>query len=266
MAMHKEASIYSLLFACLNSLILLALPICVNAKEEIKIGISNLPPYTIVNENYVSGIDIDVAVLMAKKLDLKIKYIICPWKRCLMHMRKGDVDMLPGVIKRPEREEYMHFINPHYVQGKNAFYIHKDNALKIKHYADLKDLKIGIERGSKLFEPFDSDTNLIKYEVTDLLQAIDMTQVKRLDTFVASSIVSDYLLLNHYPVGEFKKSKYQYKGKSALAYFALSRKSRYVKQYAFFDNTMRKIVNTGEIEIILKRFSKKGSIQKYNIN
>jgi len=230
---------------------------------KIRLGLSEFPPYIIVNGNKVSGIDIELAHLIADRLNLEIEYYQCSWKRCLSYMKHGTIDVLTGMFKRPEREKYAHFITPHYVQGTQAFYLLNKRDLEINTYDDIRNLKIGIERGAGNFEPFDSDPSLRKYDFNTRKQAVKLVLKGWLDTFISATIVTDYYLLQNNLDTQIRKSNFRYQGKTALAFFAISKKSRYASDLQKFDKVLNDIVSEGGVDAILTKYSQGGDIREF---
>ena len=174
--------------------------------------------------------------------------------------------MLTGVYKRPEREAYMLFLTPYYFEATNSFYIRSESSLNIKQYDDLKKLKIGLERGTQAFEPFDSDINLDKYEVNKLSQAMKMTTLARLDTFIGATIPTNYLLLKTNNQNNFKRASFAIKSKKTYAYFTLSKTSKYHTKLDKFNKALKYLETSGEIKKTFKLFSLGGDIPKYPID
>ena len=82
--------------------------------QELIVAIDDFPPWNITTSEPISGINVDILTELSQRLDLQLSFIKCPWKRCLKMMRSGQVDIIPGLLKRAEREEYMEYINPPY--------------------------------------------------------------------------------------------------------------------------------------------------------
>ena len=103
----------------------------------IKVAVEHFPPWSFTKPT-VGGINIEIINKLCKKLNLKIEYIKCPWNRCLHLMENGEADMLSGVLKRPEREKYLHFITPPYkTKSTKAFYLKKKGGVILKKFEDL---------------------------------------------------------------------------------------------------------------------------------
>ena len=245
--------------------VLLCLPILGHSKDKVSIGIADFPPYVIINNDRVSGIDIDIIQLLARKLNLDVHYTVCPWKRCLSYIKTGHVDLLPGVLYRPEREEFIAYIKPHYIQDEKAFYTPVRSSLKIDQYSDVKGKTVAMVRGESAFEPYDSDKSLVKTEVNHISQAIEMSLLSRVDTFLASTIVADYTLSKRGQYDDFIKSEFRYKGTTAQGHFAISKKSSLLKRLDEFSTAMAEFKSSKAFIEINHRYSHAEDIKEYRL-
>ncbi len=85
------------------------------------------------SKNY-SGIDVDIIKEIARRLNLKVTYNEGSWKRCLVMLENGSSDILSSVLKTPEREEYMYFVEPPYItHSPTAFYLKKGKGILYKN-------------------------------------------------------------------------------------------------------------------------------------
>ncbi len=160
----------------------------------------------------------------------------------------------------------MHFVTPHYVQREKTFYLSTQNNVQINSYEALHGLSIGVERGAKSFKPFDSDGSLEKIEINELIQAIRMTMRGRLDTFISSIPVTDYLLMKNDLLGHFRKSKLRYRGAAELAFFTLSKKSKYAQKLVEFNYVMKQARADGTIDKIMTKYATGMDIHAYLMN
>lgn len=67
---------------------------------------------TSMAEGWENGPDAQILKAVAKELNLDIVFSPAPFKRRLLMMKNGELDMICGLLKRPEREAYIHFVNP----------------------------------------------------------------------------------------------------------------------------------------------------------
>jgi len=197
------------------------------------------------------GAGFDIITLATKKLGWKVDYWECPWKRCLLMMESGDVDIKGNLYKTPEREVFMVYIEPPYFGERVVFYFLKGKGVQVKEYNGLKGLTIGVEIGAKYFEPFDSDATLDKFEVPFQEQRFNMLQLGRIDTFVADEINIDALLKDSEFKDQFEKAPYRVN--AGNDYFAISKKSPYAKDRFKFGEVLKLLIESGNIKEIFKK-------------
>lgn len=72
----------------------------------------NYPPYlsatlsTDSDSQHKQGLLADLLNASAQQLDIEIKYISAPWKRCILFMKTGSVDALLSAVHDPSREAW----------------------------------------------------------------------------------------------------------------------------------------------------------------
>ncbi len=219
--------------------------------QVLNIAVTHLPPSRIIEGENVEGIFIDILEAIFYPMHLKLEYTIAPFKRCLVYLKDGDVDMYIGLFKRPEREKYVYYIEPPF-QNKTvkAFYLRKGEGDRIQQYEDLYTLKrgIGVRSGFKTFPRFDEDEKLQIQSVRTDKQNLMKLESERIDAFVQTEEVADYLVATLGFVGKFEKAPYKYDALNP-AYIAFSRKSPYMSRIQ-------------EIEVAAKRFVEAGNVQR----
>ena len=227
--------------------------------DELVVALSNIPPWSITKEGSCEGINIEVLKIFSSKLGIQFKYVICPWKRCLAMMENGEADLMGTLLKSPDREIYMHYIEPPYWEkSRKVFFLQKGKTHLLKKHADLHDLTIGALRGAKYFPAFDNDPKIVKYEVAKPIQMLRMLEKGRIDAFIGAQLPMEYRLLK-YPEfeGKFEKATYMHETKSSV-YMAISKKSKFADRMPCFNKVMKQLVLDGEVvKIIDDLFSMK---------
>ena len=105
----------------------------------------------VANENR-NGLDSQILKAIANRLNAKLFILDAPFKRRLYLIKDGTIDLMAGLLKRPAREEYIHFIHPPYKnRSDTVFFIPKGKSTLIHTYGDLYPLRIGTTLGSKYF-------------------------------------------------------------------------------------------------------------------
>lgn len=220
--------------------------------QDLRMAVSHWPPWTI-NESTaspgdISGVDVEIVRAIAELMDLSVTLIPCPWKRCLLMMEQGEIDIATSLQKRPERERYMsYFDQPYKTLIRRAFYLRKGEERNILSYEDLAGKLIGYELGSKQFVRFDQDESLRKYPVPHPIQAFKMLASGRLDAVVMTESVGDYLVVTNGLTTQIGKAPYFHQKRSP-AYLAISKKSSLVPRIAEFNDAFAQLVEAGFVE------------------
>ena len=127
------------------------------AKEcTLRVGWEPWPPYMEKGANgKMTGIDGEVAQKVLTSIGCKIVWKEVVWKRHLLLMQAGDLDVALGASKTPDREKWGYFSRRPYRQETMALFVRKGEAPKfaIKSIDDLSTLiraskfKLGITLG-----------------------------------------------------------------------------------------------------------------------
>ncbi|WP_281555844.1 transporter substrate-binding domain-containing protein [Thalassomonas sp. RHCl1] len=248
------------------NILLIALPLAISAfaskaeNKTIHFGIDSWPPFTIVETGNISGIDIEVVRVMADTLALELKFVPCPFKRCLRMMENGELDMLGSLQKTRDRQLYMHYIEPSYYAANKVFYTLKANPSTIEQYQDLQQYTIGVTLGHKNNPRFDQDTKISKFAAVNTAQLSGLLMKKRIDAFLSVDVYSDYYLLQNSLSQYIKKSPFYFEG--TLGYFALSKTSGLTKHLKEFNRILENMKKNGEIDRIIKKVLSKHSLTK----
>lgn len=246
-----------LLFAALLILTLL-LPTPVRAQHDVlNVAFSEHPPWKVLDKDGIpGGIDIAFLRMLADRLDLDLQFHHVPFKRGLAMLQSGELDIMTGVLKRPVRELYLHFIEPAYKNSSNkAFYVRKGQESLITRHEDLSGLDIGTGLGAKYYPRFDTDKSFIRHPVSDADLSIKMLLVGRVDAFIMTESAGDYRLALQGLSRKVGKAGYIYREKQGV-YMVLSKNSIHTERLADFNRVMAEMVNEGVMNQIKADFYK----------
>ncbi len=242
-------------------ILLLSVVLMTVKAEELIVALDDSPPWTIINKKPYRGIDVDIINMLAADLSLTVNFVTCPFKLCLALMESGDVDLMPGLLKTPAREKYMVFIKPAYFYDPpKIFYLNKENPKQIHRYEDLKDLTIGVNRGVSYFEKFDNDKALKKFIVTKELQLLKLLKIGRIDTFISTESIADYLIATEGFLDNFIKAPFHY-GNGDVSYLAISKKSAFLQKIDIFQKSVKKSVENNAYNNLADDFYKNTTIK-----
>jgi len=223
--------------------------------DELHFANEHWPPFIIMERpGQASGIDVDLIIELAARMGVGVEITKCDWFYCLKLMENGRVDIISAALKKPEREEYMLYIEPPYIrQSTKLFYLRKEISPHIQKYEDLYQLTIGVLKGSAYYMPFDSDSKIRKVEVLKTEQLLEMLKQGRIDAFIGTEIVTDHLISSLNYDGLFKKSSYRHVS-DAPFHLAISRKSPFSKRITEFNNIMASMVEEGRVRAIIEKY------------
>lgn len=214
------------------------------------------PPYKIVQNGAIGGIDALVLEEVARRTGLEFEYVECPWARCLIMLQNGTVDMITSIARTAERVAVMDFLEPptrdHYAI---SFYTNSGSAHALNQYEDLYGLDIGTIRGSAYFERFDQDHKLRKTVVTRETQLIEMLASRRLDAILGIGANLDYILQQTGRSSLVRKWSLKIETKDP-AYVAVSKRSKRQHAIPRLEQALRAMRRANEIEQIEQNFLK----------
>ena len=210
---------------------LLFLSFMANSQTKLVIALSAFEPWTIIDGEKVSGIDIELIEKLAEMQQLEPVYYACPWARCLQLLRTGEIDLVSFVFHSPERAQYLDYIEQPYVHGNyQAFYLNRNTQLQINQFSDLLPLHIGVRRDISYFPRFDQNSVIKKKQVTYDLQLIKMLNSNHIDALVGQEEVIDYLLLKNGFNQQIVKANYKvFQVDNAFLAFSKKSKVRHLK-------------------------------------
>jgi len=195
-----------------------------------------------------------IVKLAAKKLNWKVGIWECPsWKRCLLMIESGDLDMIGWLFKTPEREFFMYYIEPSYFTERMVLYFLKGKGSDVREYKDLTGLTIGVMIGAKYFEPFDSDATLDKFETPGVAdQDLKMLKAGRIDALIAEEGAWDQYIKDSEFNGKFEKAPYSVD--AGNDYFVISKKSPYAKDRFKFGEVLKQLIDSGKVKEIFNKY------------
>lgn len=80
---------------------------------KIRARVTELPPdYYQVERGKWQGTQVAFARALFKEANCRVRYYEIPWKRALIELERGYIDVIMNLSKFPEREAYAYFIGP----------------------------------------------------------------------------------------------------------------------------------------------------------
>lgn len=169
-------------------------------KKEFVLGLDDsFPPMGFRDENdEIVGFDIDLATEVCSRLGMELKIQPISWEAKEMELNNGTIDCIwNGLSVDPEREAAFQLSKP-YMENRMIVITTKDSTISTR--ADLKGLKVGVQKGSTALKAAQEDEyvsqagELVEYD-TNVLALTDLP-TGRIDAIVMDEVVANYQLLN----------------------------------------------------------------------
>ena len=93
----------------------------IQARGELVVGtMGNMPPLNMTSKDgEIFGLEPDLARLLAKAMNVEVKFVTKPFNELLPALQTGEVDMvISGMTITPERNRKVAFIGPYFISGK----------------------------------------------------------------------------------------------------------------------------------------------------
>lgn len=213
------------------------------------------PPWRVLEDDgSLSGIDVDILERLSTHLELQLVTKGCGWKRCLNHMKVGESDVMTGLFKTPERENYMKFIDPPYRnENKTCFYINQAKNVKINRFEDLQALTIGVVNEVAYFKQFDNDDAIKKMHKTTDQELFRLLKAGHIDAVIMACVTGDIFLKRAEINDEFKHANYVHSVAHPV-YLAISKKSPLITREKDISKALQDMLDKGEIKKIMSGY------------
>lgn len=157
----------------------------------------NDAPYSFRDaQGQIQGMNVDIARIALKQMGCEAILVEMPWARALIELEQGRLDVLPGALRKPDREVFAHFSRPTN-RSPNVLFIGKQAAKKytINQLSDLSathfrlGAQINVSYGTSyevLLSNPDFKSRLTP--VTSRLGAWQMIERDRIDGIIADEV------------------------------------------------------------------------------
>lgn len=217
--------------------------------------VDHYPPLQIIRTNQpVTGESVVVVQRLVQTAGHSLQFTIAPnFGSCLDRMFRGKVDIVSGLLKTPDREPHMHFIEYHHEIDK-VFIVDRDWP-KIESIQDLSRLKIALAKGVKMYQKFDdrdNDFTIVRYYT--LVDAVPDLLAGKIDAIASTRSRAESLIGAKRQYEErLTIAPYYHKSDSAL-YIGLNKKTISKKVVEALKNTGRQLFETYEFEKEILKF------------
>ncbi|WP_157893188.1 transporter substrate-binding domain-containing protein [Salinivibrio sp. IB574] len=243
-----------LLFTALIAMHLMHEVAAADTEKTLTYAVPHWPPWTDTQTYPYQGIDVEIITALADKVGFKINTLKCAWKRCLRLLEQGEADIATNVLKKADREVYLHYLTPAYRTNLNyVIYTHKGDMRAITTKQQLYPLQITIERGAHFPDEFSQDKNIQTRPVSQTLFAIKQLINQRANAVVGEEYQLDYLVSRLDTNRVLEKQPLLF-SEPINAYIVLSKKSHHAEAVAQLSDTIAQMMDSGQIESMMRDY------------
>ncbi len=214
--------------------------------DELVLVSNPWPPYIFgkMGSSDVTGITIGQYNKIFKKMKIKVKYMMIPWRRALQEIKEGYADGAIILQQNSERSKYMVFTNIVMVENTFMFYSKRKypGGMEWKTPLDLVGYRIGLVRGYS-YGPIQAmiDTGLpLQIEmVSKETQLLPMLVRGNIDIFPYSEMIAKYAFKLKGIDYVVHASKEVYK---AYYRMGISKKSKWKKMIPQFNKILKEVL------------------------
>lgn len=265
--MHRRSIARLSLFACARlrvrsgvGLLLLALAGAGAAAERspLRVMTDYWPPFRIAAEgDRITGLDMDLLAELERRTGLHFEVHRAPWARGLAALQNGSADLMTGLARTPEREQYIDYLAEPYYACAPRLYATRDMAGQINRYDDLRNHTIGYVLESAYFEPFDSDKKLKKFGVNNEAQLLQMLTLDRLQLVIGTDCQVDYELRDPQLAQRITRTHYQPDSRTDL-YIGFSRERPLGAERQLIESALKQMLSEGWVQRAASRYQPGG--------
>lgn len=229
-----------------------------SANEQVIIsGHFARPPIDWQEEEKIVGAGIEILEMIFQELGIEVESrYVGPWKRVLVNLEDGEIDVMCGLYLTEERKEFAEFTEPFSDDNVTIFVWH-DRAFPFETWDDLQgkifgDI-LGASRGQE-FEKWREQHNAKIEYVSDNLLNLKKLEVGRIDCFIASYYLGIMYIRKHGYEGKIIPLKKPVSTQQLR--YAFSKKSPFVKYLPQINQHIQKMRENGRVEAIFQKHLK----------
>ncbi len=200
---------------------------------------------------------IDVLNLAARQVGARVEWRHAPFIRSVEDLKSGRIDLVPRVLDTPERRTFIHYLPSIGAQQLSVrFIVPPGQEQRVRTYADLQGLTIGIKRGTVYFDPFDSDGLLSKVTVTDDYLLAGMFRAGRLDVMAVLDAPAIEVQFKALGFDDYRYAAYRHE-QSVLNYYGASLALYQGERGALYErlgHELERMRDSGEIAAIYQQY------------
>lgn len=211
-------------------------------------------------DGQLRGFGIELMREVLKRMGCTARFVEMPWARALVELEAGRLDLLPGALRKPEREQFAYFSRP-MNRSPNVLFMHRKAAstYTVNKLADLMGTpfrlgaQIGVAYGPE-FNALSSQTDF-QARITPLAQrrhGWKMMEIGRLDGQIADEATALLELKQMGLANDIVRTQVVVSSEPALV--AFSKAAMDMEFVEAFDKRLGQMLSDGSYRAIRERY------------
>jgi polar amino acid transport system substrate-binding protein len=225
------------------------------------------PPEMIIDEQTgdFSGPLIDILNMAAAEVGLTVKWQQNYFKRSYSRLIRGNVDIVPRVIIKKERKQFVKFFDPIGYQQKNiVFIVKKGKESLLTKYEDLYKITVGVKKGTAYFKRFDSDARINKKMSVDDKNMSMMFAANRFDAMIILDMQAFEKALKDIGFDNYALANYKHVQVISNQY-AMSKKSPKIDMFDKINQAFNNLVKNDKVRECYQKYNLVPLLKKKDI-
>jgi len=209
-----------------------------------------------VENDVVTGIDVDIINQIYSGTDFQVEYKIVPWDTSINMVKSGLADIIPAISYSKSREKFLDFSINYRSESRYNFYTSKEKNIFVESLKDLKGKRVGVLVGYTYYLEFDKNLSFNRdFSVKEEIMFSKLLK-GQVDVIILNSYSAEYLIkklgfdnlikLENYKHVEFNSSDVK------LGY---SKIKGNMEAIDLFNRKYPELENDGSIKKITKKYS-----------
>ncbi|WP_419904296.1 substrate-binding periplasmic protein [Kiloniella sp.] len=238
------------------SLIAYAFPALAECDRPLTIGYEHYPPFLIVKDGeLIGGVDLKIVDALAKYTGCEIIWLARPWKRHLIGIENGYIDMASSTFLTTERVQFALFSIP-YRHAEKTLFINQD-------VEPPQSVEQFLEQGNKLslvrgydYSQMSNIVNLLNSENIEYASE-SVINLRKLAKGRVEGTVEERLVFNHLANTAGLSNRIRDTGIVLQAdpmHFMFSKTSVNIETITLFNNAIKALQDNNTLDSILKQY------------
>ncbi|MEH0167518.1 substrate-binding periplasmic protein [Roseateles microcysteis] len=219
------------------------------------------PPYSMrLATGEITGLNIELVRTILARMDCQVRLLEMPFARALTELEAGRLDILPGALRRPDREAYAHFAIDRW-HSRNMLFAHVDakaiwpqqGLAEIRSSGFRLGVQLGVSYGPE-YASLSRDASFMRtLEKSGSRRSLwQMLKLRRIDGVIADELTARYELAQLGLQDQVRVTEVVVSDEASG--FAFSKKTVDAAFVARFNNTTEAMQKDGSYQAIVQKY------------